>query len=90
MASLRAALAAMLTPIRGLVHIARYDMIDPKVQRSGELAVLTYNRVSYSKPPNGPEVIAARWNSTAVFRRDDGAWKTIHVHWSFIKSDVKR
>jgi len=86
----RAALRAMLAPIRGLVHIARYDMIDPKVQRSGDLAVLTYNLISYSKPPTGPEVIAARWNSTAVFRRDSGAWRTIHVHWSFIKPDLKR
>lgn len=86
----RAALRTMLAPIRGLVHIARYDMIDPKVQRSGDLAVLTYNLVSYSKPPNGPEVVAARWNSTQVFRRTGGAWKTIHVHWSYVKPDVKR
>ena len=43
---------------------ARFEMLDPKVQRLGDAAVLTYNFVSY-----GGDEDALRWNCTEVFRR---------------------
>jgi len=64
-------------------------MLNPKVQRHGSIAVLTYNVVNYRKQPDGSEKAAARWNSTAVFRRIDGRWRTIHSHWSFTKPELK-
>ena len=30
----------------------RYEMIDPKVQRNGDVALLTFNLVNYGRPPD--------------------------------------
>ena len=64
-------------------------MLNPKVQHHGDLAVLSFNLLSYQKQPDGTEPVVARWNSTAVYRRARGAWKSIHVHWSFLKPELK-
>jgi hypothetical protein len=45
---------------------SRYDMIDPQVQRHGDVALLTFNLVNYGKLPDAPERVLARWNSTEV------------------------
>jgi ketosteroid isomerase-like protein len=79
----------MLEPIRGKVRVSRYDMLDPKVVQRGDLAVLSFNLVSYQKKPDGSEPPVARWNSTAVYRRTGGTWKSIHVHWSFTRPELK-
>ena len=68
----------------------RYEMIDPKVQRHGDVALLTFNLVNYGKLPNQPETVLARWNSTEVYSRIGGQWKIIHSHWSFIKPEIKQ
>lgn len=68
----------------------RYEMIDPKVQRHGDVALLTFNLINYGKLPNQPETVLARWNSTEVYNRIGGQWKIIHSHWSFIKPEIKR
>ena len=68
----------------------RYEMISPKVQRHGDVALLTFNLINYGKLPNRPETALARWNSTEVYSRIDGQWKIIHSHWSFIKPEIKR
>jgi ketosteroid isomerase-like protein len=79
----------VLEPIRGKVRVSRYDMLHPKVQRRGDLAVLSFNLVSYQKKPDGTEPAVARWNATAVYRRTGGTWKSIHVHWSFTQPQLK-
>src|SRR5262249_16485481 len=68
----------------------RYEMIDPKVQRHGDVALLTFNVINYGKRPNQPETVLARWNVTEVYSRMDGKWKIIHGHFSFIKPEIKR
>ncbi len=77
-------------PFAGKIHVDRYEMLNPKVQRHGDVAVLTYNLVNYMKQADGSEKAAARWNSTAVFRKIDGKWRTIHSHWSFVKPEIKQ
>jgi ketosteroid isomerase-like protein len=69
---------------------ARYDMIDPKVQRHGDVALLTFNLVNYGKLPDGPERVLARWNSTEVYSRIGGTWKMIHSHWSYTQPELKQ
>jgi hypothetical protein len=64
-------------------------MIDPKVQRYGDVAVLTFNLVNYGKPGIGEESVVARWNSTEVYSRIAGKWRIIHSHWSHMKPQVK-
>src|SRR5438876_11781743 len=39
----------------------RYDMIDPKVQRHGDVALLTSNLVNYEKLPDAQERVLPRW-----------------------------
>ena len=56
-------------------------MIGAKVQRHGDVAVLTYNLRSEAVLPDGKPV-TVRWNSTSVYARIGGAWKVIHSHWS--------
>ena len=83
------AMKELLIPGTGKIKIDRYDMISPKVQSHGDMAVLTYNLVDYSKQSDGAEKVTVRWNATEVFRRIDGDWKIIHSHWSFIKPELK-
>ena len=49
------AMTAYLTPLRGKLSIDRYEMLNTKVQRYGDVAVLTYNVVNYRKLPDGTE-----------------------------------
>jgi ketosteroid isomerase-like protein len=68
----------------------RYDMIDPTVQRHGDVALLTFNLVNFGKLPDAPERVLARWNSTEVYVRTGGTWKIIHSHWSYIQPELKQ
>jgi ketosteroid isomerase-like protein len=83
------AMTALYAPFAGQIRVDRYDMIAPKVQRHGEVAVLTFNLVSYQTRPEGGEAVVARWNATAVYRAVNGTWRSIHVHWSFIQPELK-
>ena len=76
-----AALTDYYRPITGRVKVLRYEMIGAKVQRHGDVAVLTYNLRSEGVLPDGKEM-TVRWNSTSVYARVGGAWKMIHSHWS--------
>ena len=82
------AIKGMLAPIVGKVRIDRYDMLEPRVQLSGDVAVLTFNLVSHTHGPDGaPREV--RWNSTEVYRRTAGKWKIMHNHWSFTTPEIK-
>jgi uncharacterized protein (TIGR02246 family) len=67
----------------------RYELIDPRVQQHGEVALLTFNLINYGKLPGGAERELARWNSTEVYSRTQGRWKIIHSHWSFVQAQPK-
>ncbi|HEY5617767.1 MAG TPA: nuclear transport factor 2 family protein, partial [Vicinamibacterales bacterium] len=86
------AMQSRLAPIRKMTPPftePRYDMIDPGVQRHGDVALLTFNLVSYGKLKDGEERVLARWNSTEVYGRISGTWKIIHSHWSYTRPEVK-
>lgn len=72
-------------PWTGGIHIARYDMLNPQVVIDGNMALLTYNLVNYDRDTTGLESVGTKWNSTAVFRRVNGSWRSIHSHWSFTR-----
>jgi len=73
---------------KGLIKTDRYEMIAPRVDRRGEVAILTYNLVTHGRAPDGGAAVN-RWNSTAVYVRIDGRWKILHSHWPYTKPDVK-
>lgn len=69
--------------MRGKFQTDGYDMINPMVQSTGTMAVLTYNIHTYL----GPEV----WkeNCTEVYRLENNTeWKIIHSHFSPTKPSV--
>jgi uncharacterized protein (TIGR02246 family) len=83
------AMTAYLAPLRGKISIDRFEMLNTKVQRYGDTAVLTYNVVNYQRQPDGTERPTTRWNSTAVFQRIDRRWREVHSHFSFTTPELK-
>src|SRR5213594_3782144 len=84
----QAALKRYIAPFTGKIRIERVEMIDPKVQQSGDVAVLTFNLVDHgAQLDDGPKT-TAQWNSTEVYQRINGSWKILHSHWSYVKPDV--
>jgi len=67
----------------------RSEIVSPKVQLYGDVALFTFHVINYGKPPNKPEQPLTHWNTTEVYRRVGGKWVIVHSHWSFIKPDVK-
>lgn len=62
--------------LRGKVGIEHFEIIDPKVQIEGNVAVLTFNFAS------GGSEAGMRWNTTEVYRYRDNSWQIIHTNWS--------
>jgi ketosteroid isomerase-like protein len=83
------AIRAVYEPFAGKFTIDRYEMLNPKVQRAGTVAVLTYLIQNYARQPDGTERPTTRWNVTEVFRRIGGRWRTIHSHFSYTKPNVR-
>ena len=68
-------------PIKGQIHVSRYEMLNPKVVATNNMAVLTFNLHSYIDDK------VSKWNCTEVYRFEPNEkWKIVHTHWSgFIK-----
>jgi ketosteroid isomerase-like protein len=80
------ALKAMIAPFRGKIHIDREELVDPKVQRIGDVAVLTLNIISHGgRLGDGPKR-DTHWNTTEVYRLINGRWRIVHSHFSYTKS----
>jgi Domain of unknown function (DUF4440) len=62
--------------IRGKIWIERDEIIDPKVQVCKNIAILTFNYVSYGTEGS------MRWNCTEAYRRDGDQWRIIQTHWA--------
>ena len=78
------AMTAYLAPIKGLVKLDRYEMIAPRVYHDGNVAVLSYNLVTYGTAPDGKPLVN-RWNTTSAYALVAGSWKIVHQHFSFTK-----
>jgi ketosteroid isomerase-like protein len=77
-------LSKMFESMRGKIHADRFDMLNTKVQVSGDMAVLSFNLLLLEGG------IPYRWNCTEVFAlQKDGKWKIIHSHWSQTKPQYK-
>jgi ketosteroid isomerase-like protein len=62
----------------GKVHFDRFELLNPTVQISNGMAVLTFNYVSYTG------VESDRWNCTEIYRKaKNGCWQIIQTHWSY-------
>ena len=72
-----AALRSWYDRIRGKIHIERFEIIEPRVQVAGDIAVLTYRFQSHGSEGS------THWNTSEVYRRSPAGWKIIHTHWAF-------
>jgi ketosteroid isomerase-like protein len=57
------AMKTLLAPIKNVklpFTKPRYDMIKPRLQTHGDVALLTFNLVSYGTPPGSPEMVVTR------------------------------
>ncbi len=62
--------------LRGKVRIDRYELVNPRVDVHGSVAVLTFNYVSWS----GSET--SRWNCSEVYVETPSGWRIAQTHWS--------
>jgi hypothetical protein len=73
------AVKALYEGYRGRPLFDRYEMADPKVAVSGNVAVLTYHFMTQ----NGS--LTRRWHATEVFREGPAGWRIIHSHFSQVQ-----
>jgi hypothetical protein len=71
-----AALTAYYDGLRGKIRADGWEILTPIVQACGEVAVLTFQFVSWA---GGQRF---HWNTTEVYRRDAAGWRLIQSHWS--------
>ncbi len=77
-------LTKLYESLRGQIKVDKYEMINPVVQTSDKMAVLTYNLISYFDEGN------EKWNCTEVYRLENTQWKIIQTHWSFTKPAIQK
>jgi hypothetical protein len=63
--------------LRGTIFFDRFELINPLVQFVEDMAVLSFNYVSYKDGQDD------RWNCTEVYRKTKDAWRIIQSHWSY-------
>jgi ketosteroid isomerase-like protein len=80
----RAPMVTLMESIAGRIRVDRYDMLRPVVQRHGDVALLSFNLVSY-RSDDGRERVISRWNATEAYRRTTQGWRIVHSHWSYIQ-----
>jgi len=57
------------------------EMLNPKVQVYGDVAILTYNYAGVGKNKDG-ETKAIRAKSTRVYNKQAGKWKLVHANFA--------
>jgi len=66
--------------VRGKIKVDLYKVINPIVQLSPEIAVLSYNYESHI------DDMIIKMNCTEVYQLDSSnRWKIIHTHWAFVQ-----
>ncbi len=77
----RKALEDYYNTIRGKIKIDTYKMINPTVQLTSEMAVLTYDYEVHR------DSRIFKMHCTEVYCLDSSDhWKIIHTHWSFVQN----
>jgi len=71
-----AGLRVLYEGIRGKVQLDHVELLHPRVQVCGDVAVLTF-QFDGSGSDGG-----VLWNTTEVYRRFGESWKIVHTHWA--------
>jgi len=70
------AVRAQFEQYRGRPLFDSYEIVDPKIQLTGDAAVLSYVLVQHVGDTS------SRWYGTEVYQRKANEWRVIHAHWS--------
>jgi uncharacterized protein (TIGR02246 family) len=70
-----------LAAFKGNIPTQKYEIVDPKVQVYGDVAILTFRY--HSTMPDGKPL--SPWKVTDVYRLINREWKIVHAHWSMVK-----
>lgn len=73
------ALKGLFAQYRGVPLFDSYELLSPKVQATGDVAVVTYQLARH----NGSAT--TYWNATQIYRKNLEGWRIIHTHWSAAK-----
>jgi ketosteroid isomerase-like protein len=76
----------LMEGIRGKIFMDGYEILNPKVETAGELAVLSFNYTSWGESDGEPW--RSNWNSSEAYRKIDGTWRLVHSHWSRTKPEL--
>jgi hypothetical protein len=76
------AITAIYEELRGKIVFPRFELIQPRAQVFGDLAVLTFNFRSFGPKDVGAEQVTSNWHTTEVFARQGPEWRLISTHWS--------
>jgi len=68
--------------LEGNIPPHSYELVDPKVQVYGDIAILTLQYHSTLNGEPGPP-----WKATSVYHLNDSVWQVVHAHWSFLKEE---
>jgi ketosteroid isomerase-like protein len=61
-----------------------FELLNPKVQVAGEVAVLTFNFRNKGRRTGRVDL----WNCTEVYRKTAQGWRIIQTHWSWTKPQL--
>jgi hypothetical protein len=78
-----AALKELYEQYRGMPLFDSYEILYPRVQTAGDVAVLTYR---LSRRIGSATTF---WNATQVYCRKKEGWRVIHTHWSAAKEQQR-
>ncbi len=70
-----------LGSLEGKIPAHNYEIVDPKVQVFGRVAILTlrYHGSTADGQPGPP------WKATSVYNFINDDWRVVHAHWSLVK-----
>jgi ketosteroid isomerase-like protein len=71
-----------LTSLAGMISPHNYEMVDPKVQVYGNVAILTF----HYQPSDSTGQPGMPWKATTVYNFRDGDWYMVHANWSLVKN----
>jgi len=70
-----------LANLEGQIPPHTYELVTPRVQVYGDVAVLT---LQYHATFNDT-IKGQPWKATSVYYYSNGDWKVVHAHWSLVK-----
>jgi uncharacterized protein (TIGR02246 family) len=71
-----------LASLEGKIPKHTYELIDPKVQVYGDIAIATLRYESSIDGVPGPP-----WKATDIYRLTNSNWKIVHANWSLVKEE---